>query len=95
MAAEDKYRTDTLLAHLGRDPAANHGIVNPPVYHASTILFDSLESYSKLRQDPYVKGRSLYGINGTPTTFAFEDAVAHLLSFICTLAFSVTFFSGA
>ena len=33
-----KYRKDTLLAHLGRHPEAQNGAVNPPVYHASTIL---------------------------------------------------------
>ncbi len=78
MLDKNTYRTDTLLAHLGNDPAANHGVVNPPVYHASTILFDSLEAYTELRKDPYVKGRSLYGIAGTPTTFAFEETVARL-----------------
>ena len=78
MVEKSNYRTDTLLAHLGRDPAANHGVVNPPVYHASTILFESLETFSELRQDPYVKGLSLYGLHGTPTTFALEEAVARL-----------------
>ncbi len=78
MDEKNNYRTDTLLAHLGRDPAANHGVVNPPVYHASTILFESLETFSDLRQAPYVKGLSLYGLLGTPTTFALEEAVARL-----------------
>ena len=32
------YRQDTLLTHVGRNPEANFGAVNPPVYHASTIL---------------------------------------------------------
>ena len=72
------YRTDTLLGHLGRDPMANHGVVNPPVYHASTILADSLESYRGVRKDPFRKGNSSYGRQGTPTTFALEDAVAAL-----------------
>lgn len=72
------FKTDTLLTHLGRDPAANHGVVNPPVYHASTILFDSLEAFQESRRDPFRKGRSTYGRSGTPTTFALEDAVAEL-----------------
>ena len=38
-------KTETLLAHLGRAPYTDFGTVNPPVYHASTILFDSLEAY--------------------------------------------------
>jgi hypothetical protein len=32
------YRKDMLLTHLGRHPEAQMGAVNPPVYHASTIL---------------------------------------------------------
>ena len=39
--APARYRADTLLSVLGRDPAANHGVVNPPVYHASTVLYES------------------------------------------------------
>ena len=26
------YRKDTLLTHTGRNPEANHGVVNPPVW---------------------------------------------------------------
>ncbi len=33
-----RYRDETLLSVLGRDPAANHGVVNPPAYHATPIL---------------------------------------------------------
>ena len=29
----------TLVTVAGRDPERQHGVVNPPVYHASTILF--------------------------------------------------------
>ena len=72
------YGTDTLLGHLGRDPMANHGVVNPPVYHASTILADSLETYRGARTDPFRKGHSSYGRQGTQTTFALEDTVAAL-----------------
>src|SRR5437588_8651790 len=30
---------NTRLVLGGRDPKANHGFVNPPVYHASTVLY--------------------------------------------------------
>ncbi len=30
---------NTRLGHLGNDPLAFHGFVNPPVVHASTVLF--------------------------------------------------------
>lgn len=66
----------TLLAHVGRDPFANHGIVNPPVYHASTILYPTLAALEEAERTPYEGTR--YGRRGTPTTFALQDAVAKL-----------------
>lgn len=62
----------TKLVTTGRDPAANHGIVNPPVYHASTILFRSAEAFRN-RDQEYV-----YGRRGTPTSTALETAVAEI-----------------
>ena len=38
-------KTATRLAHAGRRPAAHHGMVNTPVYHASTVLFESLADF--------------------------------------------------
>src|SRR5262245_15772017 len=77
-APPDKaLKPDTLITTLGRDPESNFGIVNPPVYHASTILFptlDALESAEKTF-DPR---RSRYGRYGTPTMFALEEAIAGL-----------------
>lgn len=69
-------KEDTIIAHAGRDPAGNHGIVNPPVYHASTILFPSVAAMEQSGKTPYDGIR--YGRYGTPTTFAFEEAVAAL-----------------
>ena len=62
----------TKLVTAGRDPAANHGIVNPPVYHASTILFRSAEAFRN-RDQEYT-----YGRRGTPTSTALETAVAEI-----------------
>ncbi|MBV9583846.1 MAG: cystathionine beta-lyase, partial [Alphaproteobacteria bacterium] len=39
------YRKDTLLTHLGRNPEAQHGAINPPVYHASTILSKNIAEW--------------------------------------------------
>ena len=67
-------KRDTVLVTAGRDPEANHGVVNPPVYHASTILFPTLaalEAGERARHDTV-----FYGRYGTPTTFALEQAVA-------------------
>ena len=66
----------TTLATAGLDPFANHGIVNPPVYHASTILFPTLADW-KASRDPDFQGVR-YGRFGTPTTFALQDAVTDI-----------------
>ena len=66
-------KDDTLLTHAGNAPFDNHGVVNPPVYHASTILFPTLEAYRKAKT-----AKVRYGRRGTPTSFALEDAVAAL-----------------
>jgi cysteine-S-conjugate beta-lyase len=69
-------RKDTQLTHGGRDPKRNHGIVNPPVYHASTVLFPSLDALEQSHLKPY-EGVS-YGRYGTPTHFALEQALCEL-----------------
>ena len=38
-------KIETIAAHTGLKPEENHGIVNPPVYHASTILSPSMKNY--------------------------------------------------
>jgi len=35
-------RKETIVTTAGRRPKENFGIVNPPVYHASTVLFPSM-----------------------------------------------------
>jgi len=66
----------TRLVHAGRDPAAQQGMVNPPVYHASTVLFESLDALEQASKNPF-EGM-YYGRNGTPVQFAFEQAVAEM-----------------
>src|SRR5438045_33949 len=71
-----KYRKDTLVAHLGRHPEAQNGTVNPPVYHASTILSANMAEW-EAKRDPSTRFDIVrYGLLGTPTTFALEEAVA-------------------
>lgn len=67
-------KIDTLLAHAGRDPEKNSGVVNPPVYHASTILHRTVAEMEAAAKNRY--NQVTYGRHGTPTTFAFEEAVA-------------------
>src|ERR1043165_9708630 len=73
MTAKKTYTNpDTILAVAGRDPDNNFGIVNPPVYHASTILSPTMAKFEN--RIPF-EGFG-YGRNGTPTQKALEDAVA-------------------
>ncbi|PWC39671.1 cystathionine beta-lyase [Azospirillum sp. TSO35-2] len=67
---------DTILVHAGRDPRNNHGIVNPPVYHCSTVLFPTLDALEESDRNSFEIVN--YGRVGTPTTAAFETAVAEL-----------------
>lgn len=63
---------ETSAVTAGRDPASYYGFVNPPVYHASTVLYPSAEDYLAHRS------RYQYGRRGTPTTEALELAVQEL-----------------
>jgi cystathionine beta-lyase len=69
-------KKDTRLTHAGRHPEAQHGAVNPPVYHVSTVTFPTVEALEAASRKP-LEG-VYYGRHGTPTTFAFEEAVAEL-----------------
>ena len=76
MTAKKKLKRDTITTHAGRDPRRFDGVVNTPVFRASTVLFPDMESYQGRDPDDYKIMR--YGIYGTPTTFALEEAVAQL-----------------
>jgi len=62
----------TRLVTAGRDSAANHGFVNPPVQHASTVLYPSAEDFLAHRS------RYVYGRRGTPTSEALEGALREI-----------------
>jgi cysteine-S-conjugate beta-lyase len=64
-------RAETKIVTAARD-YAEHGIVNPAVYRASTITFPSVDALNARAQD------YTYGRKGTPTSRAFETAVAQL-----------------
>src|SRR5436309_9256185 len=72
------YRKDTLLTHLGRDPEAQHGAINPPVYHASTSLSKNVGEWGN-RPDPKTQfGVVRYALSGTPTTLPLEGLRAQV-----------------
>lgn len=59
----------TRLAHLGNDPHDFFGFVQPPVVHASTVLFPDAATMAAHNQ------KYTYGIHGTPTTDALISAL--------------------
>ena len=73
-------KQDTLVTHAGLDPEAHGGIVNPPVYHCSTVLFPDVATVLETRKDRHSgEFREVtYGREGTLLTRAFEAAVASL-----------------
>lgn len=65
-------KDETLTTQAGRHVDTRIDIVNPPVIHASTVLFPTVEALAKPEQ-PYV-----YGRRATPTTRALEEALSAL-----------------
>lgn len=62
----------TRIVTAGRSPFSQNGAVNPPVYHASTLLHRTVEDLEN-RGQPYTYGRRL-----TPTIEALETAICDL-----------------
>ena len=67
-----KSSPDTIATHAGRMSAEHFGVVNTPVYRASTILYPNLEAV-ETDNVPYT-----YGRKGTPSTRSLEDAITAL-----------------
>ncbi|WP_395678056.1 cystathionine beta-lyase [Inquilinus sp.] len=80
-------RPATVLAHAGRHPRENHGMVNPPVYHSSTVLWPTVAAMDASHAG-FEHGVYSYGRVGTPTSEAFEDAVTALEGGYGTVAVS-------
>jgi cystathionine beta-lyase len=65
-------KPETRLVTGGRDPQSYYGFVNPPVYHASTVLYPTAADQVAHR------ARYQYGRRGTPTSEALENALKEL-----------------
>jgi cystathionine beta-lyase len=66
---------NTRLAHSGNDPHAFFGFVNPPVVHASTVLFPEARLMAGRKQGSQ---KYVYGTDATPTSDALASAVDEL-----------------
>ncbi|MBC8259962.1 MAG: cystathionine beta-lyase [SAR324 cluster bacterium] len=72
-------REDTKVVVSGRDSKSFGGMVNPPVYHGSTVLAESVAEYNT-RHDSRLNDEQVmvYGTMGNPTGWALENAIAEL-----------------
>lgn len=67
----------TQIVSTGRRKDWTQGVVNPPVVRASTVVFDSVAQMKQATAQRHNK-TLFYGRRGTPTTFAFQEAMAEL-----------------
>lgn len=70
-------KKNTQIIHAGRKKAYTHGVVNPVVQRASTVVFESVE---EMKKSTAKRGEQslFYGRRGTQTHFALQDAIAEL-----------------
>ena len=72
----EEIRPATRLVTGGRRPEWTAGVVNPPVVHASTVLFDTVADLAAAARNP--DGQLYYGRRGTPTQWALAEALTEL-----------------
>jgi len=75
MAKHGKQATQ--IVSLGRDKKYTKGIINPPVFRASTVVFDTMDDMRFAIKNK-TNGELFYGRRGTPTHFSFQEAIAEL-----------------
>jgi cystathionine beta-lyase len=75
MSKDDKLATK--IVSLGRDKKFTKGIINPPVFRASTVVFDTMDEMRFAIKNK-TNGEMFYGRRGTPTHFSFQQAISEL-----------------
>lgn len=74
---ESRMKKETQIVSAGRDKKWSKGVVNPPVFRASTMLFETMEEMAFATKNR-ANGEMFYGRRGGPTHFAFQAAIAEL-----------------
>ena len=74
---DSRYRSATRLVTSGRSGDFASHVVNPPVWRASTHLYDSCADL-KARKSQNEDGRFFYGRRGAPTQWALAEALTAL-----------------
>ncbi|WP_192022556.1 cystathionine beta-lyase [Shewanella sp. WPAGA9] len=72
---QDKLATQ--IVSVGRDKKYTKGIINPPVFRASTVVFDTMDDMRFAIKNK-TNGEMFYGRRGTPTHFSFQQAISEL-----------------
>ena len=68
----NKFKTETITSHSGKNPQENYGIPAPPLYRTSTILSPNMKTYRNKNR------KYTYGRNGTPTSESLTHSIASL-----------------
>ena len=73
---DERNRFETRVVEAGRRKQWTQGIVNPPVFRASTILFDNVAAMRAAGAGEV--GTLHYGRSGTPTQWSLAEALTEL-----------------
>src|ERR1700758_3512103 len=70
----------TRIVRAGQDKTRNAGIVNTPVFHASTVLYDSVAAMHDVHERAFKQREKVlyYGRRGTPTHWTLQEAISDL-----------------
>lgn len=73
-------KEDTKIIHGGGKNALKHGVVNTPVYRASTVVFADTDQMQKAAQGAINEQKKVhfYGRKGSPTSWTLEEALTDL-----------------
>ena len=73
-------KEDTKIIHGGGKHGSGHGVVNTPVYRASTILFPSTDGMMEAAEGALREKKKVlfYGRKGSPTSWTLEEAITEL-----------------
>ena len=74
--SDERKRAESTVVEAGRRKEWTQGIVNPPIYRASTILFDSVADMRAAGAGRV--GTLHYGRSGTPTQWSLAEALTEL-----------------
>lgn len=80
MTEKPKGKPETRVVRAGVDKARNAGIVNTPVFHASTVVFESVAAMRDANERVFKKREKalFYGRRGTPTHWTLQEAMTDL-----------------